>query len=103
MDVLFIANSFPPNIKHFYLSETPTYRRVCLMSIIYSVHVLAATNSDPYTAVSTVAYFFEHQSREVLSMRCNVPVTDLPVIVSYYKFVSSVLLSQTYVKVLGYI
>ena len=35
---------------------TPRYLRVCLRSIICSVAVLAATNSDPYVADSTVAW-----------------------------------------------
>ena len=36
----------------------PRYLKVCLMSMICSVAVLAATNSEPYVAVSTVACFF---------------------------------------------
>ena len=38
---------------------TPRYLKVCLMSMICSVAVLEATNSEPYVAVSTVACFFE--------------------------------------------
>ena len=44
----------------------PTYLKVYLMSMICSVAVFAATNSEPYEAVSTVACFFEYQSRGVL-------------------------------------
>ena len=35
----------------------PRNLKVCLMSMICSVTVLAATNSEPYVAVSTVACF----------------------------------------------
>ena len=41
---------------------TPKYLKVCLKSIICSVAVLDATNSDPYVAVSTVACLFEYES-----------------------------------------
>ena len=43
----------------------PRYLKVCLMSMICSVAVLAATNSEPYVAVSTVACFLEYQSTGV--------------------------------------
>ena len=33
----------------------PRHVKVCLMSMICSVAVFAATNSEPYVAVSTVA------------------------------------------------
>ena len=44
----------------------PRYLKVYLMSMICSVAVLAATNSEPYVAVSTVACFLEYQSTGVL-------------------------------------
>ena len=44
------------------LMGTPQYLRMYLKSIICSVAVLAATISDPYVAISTVACFLEHQS-----------------------------------------
>ena len=44
----------------------PRYLKVCLMSMICSVAVLAATNSEPYIAVSTVACFLEYQSTGVI-------------------------------------
>ena len=44
----------------------PRYLKVCLMSMICSVTVLATTNSEPYVAVSTVACFLEYQSTGVL-------------------------------------
>ena len=46
---------------------TPKYLRVYLNSIICSVAVLTATNSDPYVAISTVACFLEYQSVGVYS------------------------------------
>ena len=42
-----------------FLISTPNYLKVCLKSIICSVAVLEATNSDPYVAVSTVACHFD--------------------------------------------
>ena len=39
---------------------TPRYVSVFLRSMICSVVVLAATHSEPYVAVSTVAYLFEN-------------------------------------------
>ena len=42
------------------------YLKVCLMSMICSVAVLAAAYSEPYMAVSTVAHFLEYQSTGVL-------------------------------------
>ena len=44
----------------------PRYLKVCLISMIYSVAVFAATNSEPYVAVSTVACSLEYQSTGVL-------------------------------------
>ena len=57
----------------------PRYLKVCLMSMICSVAVLAATNSEPYVAVSTVACFLEYQSTGVLLTKWRHPVKDLPV------------------------
>ena len=51
-----------PNKYDFVLIGTPKYLKVCLKSIISSVTVLDATNSDPYVAVSTVACLFEYES-----------------------------------------
>ena len=51
-----------PNIYNFVLMGTPKYLRVYLKSIICSVAVLAATNSDPYVAITTVSCFLEYQS-----------------------------------------
>ena len=43
-----------PNIYDLDLMGTPRHLSVYLISMIFSVAVLAATNSDPYVAVSTV-------------------------------------------------
>ena len=51
-----------PNIYDLDLMGTPSYLSVYLISMICSVAVLAATNSDPYVAVSTVACFLKYQS-----------------------------------------
>ena len=51
-----------PNINDLDLMGKPRYLRVYLVSMIYSFAVLAATNSDQYVAVSTVASFLEYQS-----------------------------------------
>ena len=50
-----------PNIYGLDLMGTPRYLRVYLKSMICSVAVLAATNSDPYVVVSTFACFLEYQ------------------------------------------
>ena len=55
--------------------------------MICSVAVLAATNSEPYVAVSKVAYLFENQSVGVLT-KCNTAVTDFPVTMSWSRFAS---------------
>ena len=39
----------------------PRYLKVCQMSMICSVAVFAATNSEPYVAVSTVASWNTNQ------------------------------------------
>ena len=57
----------------------PRYLKVCLMSMICSVAVLAATSSEPYVAVSTVACCLEYQSTGVLLTKWRHPVKDLPV------------------------
>ena len=40
-----------PNRKDLVVMGAPRYLKVCLMSMICSVAVLAATNSEPYVAV----------------------------------------------------
>ena len=51
-----------PNKYDLVLKGTPKYLKVHLKSIICSVAVLDATNSDPYVVVSTVACLFEYES-----------------------------------------
>ena len=68
-----------PNRKDLVVMGAPRYLKVCLMSMICSVAVLAATNSEPYVAVSTVACFFEYQSTGVLLTKWRHPVKDFPV------------------------
>ena len=57
----------------------PRYLKVCLMSMICSVAVLAATNYEPYVAVSSVAGFLGYQSTGVSLTKWRHPVKDLPV------------------------
>ena len=59
-----------------------------LISMICSVAVLAATNSEPYVAVSTVACFLEYQSTGVLLTKWRHPVKDLPVAKQWFKLAS---------------
>ena len=63
---------------------------ICLMSMIFSVAVIAATNSEPYVAVSTVACFLEYQSTGVLLTKWRHPVRDLPVARQWIKLASKV-------------
>ena len=51
--------------------------------MICSVAILAATNSEPYVAVSTVAGLFENQSVGVVLTKCNTAVTNFPVTMSW--------------------
>ena len=56
--------------------------------MIWSVAALAATNSEPYVAISTVACFFENQSIGVALTKCNTAVTDFPVTMSWSRLES---------------
>ena len=71
----------------------PRYLKVCLMSMICSVAVLAATNSEPYVAVSTVACFLEYQSTGVLLTKWRHPVKDFPVAKQWFKLGSMVVMT----------
>ena len=62
----FYNNLLSPNKKDLAQMGAPRCLKVCLMSMICSVAVLAATDSEPYVAVSTVACFLEYQSTGVL-------------------------------------
>ena len=74
--------------KHetFLLIGTPRYIRVYLRSTIWSTAILAATNSDQYVAVSTVACLLEYQSEGVPLTMWRMAVTDLPATKSWCKF-----------------
>ena len=78
-----------PNMKLLLLIGTPSYIRVYLRSTIWSTAILAATNSDPYVAVSTVACPLEYQSVGVQMAMWRMAVTDLPVTKSWCKFAST--------------
>ena len=74
---------------------TPKYLRVYLKSIIYSVAVLAATNYDPYVAVSTVACFLEYQSVGVWLQKWRHAVRDAPVARKWRRLASRVVVVVT--------
>ena len=59
---LMTTDLLSPNIYAWVMMGTPRYLSVFLRSIICSVAVLEATNSEPYVAVSTVACLLENQS-----------------------------------------
>ena len=61
----------------------PRCLSVFLMCMICSVAVLAATNSEPYVDVSTVACLFENQCVGVVLTKCNTAVTNFPVTISW--------------------
>ena len=74
---------------------TPKYLNVSLRSIICSVAVLAATNSEPYVAVSTVACFLEYQSVGVWLQMWGHAVRDAPVARQWSRLASSVVVVVT--------
>ena len=65
-----------PSMYDLIMIGTPRYLSVFLRFMICSVAPLAATNSEPYVAVSTVACLFENQSVGVVLTKCNTAVTD---------------------------
>ena len=76
-----------PNMYAFVMMGTPRYLSVCLRSMICSVAVLAATNSEPHVAVSTVACFF---NVGVVLTKSNIllAVTDFHVTMSWSRLAS---------------
>ena len=74
---------------------TPRYLKVYLRSMICSVAVLAATNSEPYVAVSTVACFLEYQSVGVWLQKWRHAVRDAPVATQWRRLASSVVVVVT--------
>ena len=84
------------NMYALVMMGTPRYLSVFLRSMICSIVVLAATNSEPYVAVSTVACLFKTQSFGVVLTKCNTTVTDFPVTVSWSRLVSVATHSKIY-------
>ena len=74
---------------------TPNYLRVYLKFIICLVAVLAATNSDPYVPVSTVACFLEYQSVEVWLQKWKHAVSDARVARQWRRLASRVVVVVT--------
>ena len=74
---------------------TPRYLKVYLRSIICSVAVLAVTNSEPYVAVSTVAFFLEYQSVGVWLQKWRHAVRDAPGARQWRRLASSVVVVAT--------
>ena len=84
-----------PKKKDLVAMGVPRYLKVCLMAMICSVAVLAATNSEPYVAVSTVACFLKYQSTGVLLTKWRYPHKDLPVAKQWFKLASMVVVVVT--------
>ena len=84
-----------PNKKDLVAMGAPRYLKVCLMSMICSVAVLTATNSEPYVAVSTVACFLEYQSTGVLLTKWRHQVKDFPVAKEWFKLACMVVVVVT--------
>ena len=79
MAELVTTDLLAPNMYSLVMKGTPRYLSVFLRSMICSVAVLVATNSEPYVAVSKVACVFENQSVGVVLTKCNTAVTKFPV------------------------
>ena len=77
-----------PNMYALVTIRTHRYLSVFLRSMTCSVAVLAATNSEPYVAVSTVACLFENQSVGVVLTKCSTAVTDFLVTMSWSRLAS---------------
>ena len=74
---------------------TPRYLKVYLRSIICSVAVWAATNSDPYVAASTIVCFLEYQSVGVWLQKWRHAVWDAPIARKWRGLTSSVVVVVT--------
>jgi hypothetical protein len=61
-------------------------------------HVLAATYSEPKVAVSTVDCNLEKKSIMVWLAQCMIPVTDFPLMRSWYKLASTNAVNTTFAK-----
>ena len=71
------------------MKGTPRYLKMDLMSIFYSVSVLAATNSEPRVAVSTVTCFLEYQSVGVWLQKWRHELRGVPVARQWRRLASS--------------
>ena len=69
--------------------STPRYLSDNFRSINCSTHVQAAVYSDPYVAVSTVAYFLLNESMGITLRRCIMPITDLHVRIQCIRLAST--------------
>ena len=85
---LMTADLLSPNIYTLIMMGTLRYLNVFLRSIICSVAVLAATNSEPYVTDSTVACLFKNESVAVVLTKCNIAVTYFPVTISWSQLAS---------------
>ena len=102
MVALMTTDLLSPNIYALFMMGTPRYLNVFLRSIVCSVAVLAATNSEPYVAVSTVACLFENQSVAVVLTKCDTAVTDFPVTMSWSRLASrNVVVTTLFLNGLG--
>ena len=86
---LVMTDLLSPNMQVLLLTGAPRYNRVYLRSTIWSTAILAATNANPYVAVSTVACLLEYQPVGVPLTMWRMAVTALPVTKSWCKFAST--------------
>ena len=85
---LMTTDLLSPNVYGLVMMGTPRYCSAFLRSIICSVALLAATHSEPYVAVSSVACLLKNQSVGVVLTNCSTAVTDLPVTISWSRLAS---------------
>ena len=85
---LMTTDLLSPNIYALVMMGTPRYLSVFSRSMICSVAVLAAPDSQPYVAVSTVPSLFKTQSVGVVLTMCNTAVTNFPVTMSWSRLAS---------------
>jgi len=83
-----ITDSLSPSIVVGPLIGAPRHRSARRKSMICSVHVLAATHSEPNVAVSTVDCDLECQSTGVLLSWWRMPATDSPLMRSWCRLAS---------------
>ena len=88
MDELVTTDLLSPNMHALVMMVTPKYLSVFLRSMILLCCIFAATNSEPYVAVSTVACHLKNQSVGLVLTKCNTPVTDFPVTMSWSRLAS---------------